>query len=233
MKNTKASAAGLDTNLIEYLQTVDTPTLSNAVELLQVRANNEGFASLEIRCFFPELPRLCGYAVTAQVETMSKAERIDIDAFIRLYKAVEDSPKPAVIVFQEIGPQPEYAAHCGEGMATTFRRLGAVGLVSDSGVRDIPEVRAIGFQYFARGAVASHGYFRIARVSAPVHVLGLPIRPQDLLHGDENGLIVVPKKGLEKLPSLVDAVRTRESQIFEFIRGPHFSLDKLRRRIVQ
>jgi regulator of RNase E activity RraA len=55
-------------------------------------------------------------------------------------------------------------------MATIFTRLGAVGLVSDCAVRDLPEVRAMGFQYFARGAVVSHGWFRIVRSGVPVHV---------------------------------------------------------------
>ncbi len=61
-------------------------------------------------------------------------------------------------------------------MATIFTRLGAVGLVSDCSVRDLPEVRVIGFQYFARGAVVLHGWFRIVRSGMPLQVGGLSIR---------------------------------------------------------
>jgi len=143
------------------------------------------------------------------------------------------SPKPAVVAFQEIGPQPDYAAHCGEVMATIFQRLGAVGLVSDCAVRDIPEVRALRFHYFARGAVASHAYFHIVRVGVPIQVCGLVIRPDDLLHGDENGLIVVPKEGFEKLPAAVDAVRARERALMEFVRGPEFNFDGLCQRMLE
>ncbi len=103
----------------------------------------------------------------------------------------KSSPKPAVVVLQEIGGYPDYAAHCGEVMSTVFTRLGAIGLVSDCGVRDLPEVRALGFHYFARGSVASHGSFRIVRTGVPVTVQGLAVRPGELLHGDENGLIIV------------------------------------------
>jgi len=78
-------------------------------------------------------------------------------------------------------------------MATTFRRLGAVGLVSDSGVRDLPESARARVSYFARGAVASHASFRIVRSNVPVQILGLVVQPGDLLHGDENGLVSVPK----------------------------------------
>jgi len=58
--------------LIDYVKTVDSPTLSNAIELLKVRPRHAGFAPLQIRCLFPELGRLCGYAVTAHVETLTQ-----------------------------------------------------------------------------------------------------------------------------------------------------------------
>ena len=59
---------------IEYLRGIDTPTLVNAIELLHLRPNQEGFTPLQIRCLFPELGRMCGYAVTAQVETLTQSE---------------------------------------------------------------------------------------------------------------------------------------------------------------
>jgi regulator of RNase E activity RraA len=210
---------------IEYLMTVDTPTLSNAIEVCGVRRWNTGFAPLGIRCLFPELGRLAGYAVTAQVETMTQTEPRDNRRFLELYQLVQQSPKPAVVVLQEIGAFPSYAAHCGEIMATFFTRLGAVGLVSDCGVRDLPEVRAMGFHYFARGAVASHAYFRIVRAGVPVQILGLEVRPGDILHGDENGLISVPA-GLEtRLPEAVAQVRSTERGLMDWIKGPRFNLE--------
>jgi regulator of RNase E activity RraA len=219
-------------SLVDYLKTVDTPTLSNAVEFLRVRPQNEGFAPYHLRCLFPELGRMVGYAVTAHVETMTKAA-IDWQVFFRLYQAVAEAPKPAVVVFQEAGPHPDFAAHCGEVMATIFKRVGAIGLVSDCAVRDVPEVRAMRFQYFAKGSVASHAHFRIVRLGIPVQVQGLVVHPQDLLHGDENGLITLPLEGLEKLPEAVDAVRSRERKLMEFVRGPEFTLDRLRNRMVE
>jgi hypothetical protein len=97
---------------IEWLKTVDTPTLANAVEQVGIRPNREGFTPSNIRCLFPELGRLCGYAVTAHVETISRTAPCDNREFIRLYEAVQASPKPAVIVFQEVGELPEFSAHC-------------------------------------------------------------------------------------------------------------------------
>jgi len=221
------------TNWVEYLKTVDTPTLSNAIETLRVRTPCAGFAPRQIACLFPQFGRMVGYAVTAQVETMTAAAAEERKVFMSLFEEVMNSPKPAVVAFQEIGPHADFAAHCGEIMATIFQRLGAVGLVSDCAVRDIPEVRALHFHYFARGAVASHANFHIVRVGVPIQVKGLGIRPGDLLHGDENGLLVVPKEGLEKLPAAVEGVRSKERALMEFVRGPAFTFEGLRERMLK
>jgi 4-hydroxy-4-methyl-2-oxoglutarate aldolase len=208
---------------IDYLKSVDAPTLANAIELLNLRPRHEGFTPLDVRCLFPELGRMVGYAVTAQVETVSTSEPFDITRFTELYQLVEASPKPAVIALQEIGGHPDFAAHAGEVMSTIFQRLGAVGLVSDCGVRDLPEVRALGFHYFARGSVASHANFRIARVGVPVNIRGLTVRPGDILHGDENGLLLVPHGIEEQLPAKVDEVRAKEGKLLEYVRSAGFS----------
>ena len=218
--------------LIEYLATVDTPTLSNAIELLHVRPRAEGFAPLGIRCLFPEFGRLCGYAVTAQVETMTATNPKREDPFIELFEAISRSLKPAVVVMQELGPHPDWAVHCGEVLATIFSRLGAVGLVSDCAVRDIPEVRALRFRYFARGAAASHANYRIVRVGVPVHVLGLAVQAQGLLHGDENGLITVPEATLESLQQAVTSVKSHERALMDFVQTPGFTADQLRGRFL-
>jgi 4-hydroxy-4-methyl-2-oxoglutarate aldolase len=125
-------------SLIEYLKTIDTPTLCNAVEVLRIRPPNYGFAPLQLNCLFPEFGRMCGYAVTAQVETVTQMGPLAGAGFYDLFEAVQASPKPTVVALQEIGGHGDYAAHCGEVMATIFTRLGAIGLISDCGVRDVP-----------------------------------------------------------------------------------------------
>lgn len=222
-----------EAEFVEYLKSVDTPTLCNAIELLGVRKHHEGFTPLEIRCLFPELGRMVGYAVTAQVETYTQMEPRDNSLFVDLYALVASSPKPAVVVLQEIGGMGNYAAHAGEVMSTIFQRLGAVGLVSDCAVRDIPEVRRLAFHYFARGSVASHANFRLARVGVPVQICGLVVKPGDLLHGDENGLALVPREKRELVAEMVERVRAREGTLLEYVRSPQFTLEGLRGRIVE
>jgi len=218
---------------IDYLKTIDTPTLINAIEEMKLRPHREGFTPLELRCLFPEFGRMCGYAVTAQVETISQTAPFELDQFVEMYRLVAAAPKPAVMVLQEVGGYGNYAAHCGEVMATFFNRMGAIGLVSDCAVRDIPEVRALGFHYFARGTVASHGNFRIVRSGVPVQILGMEVATGDVLHGDENGLIQVPKGIEAQLPEVVESLRARERKVMAFVRGENFDLTRFKEMVVE
>jgi 4-hydroxy-4-methyl-2-oxoglutarate aldolase len=218
---------------IEYLKSVDSPTLINAIELLKVRPRERGFTPVDIRCLFPEFGTMCGYAVTAQVETATQMEPFRLETFVELYRLVEKAPKPAVIVFQEIGGFGEFAAHAGEVMSTFFTRLGAVGLLSDCGVRDLLEVRALGFHYFARGSVASHANFRIARSGVPVQVRGMVVNPGDIIHGDLNGVISVPPVEIALLREAVETVRRKEKTVMDFVRSPEFSLQGFQNLVVE
>jgi regulator of RNase E activity RraA len=215
--------------LIARLAAIDTPTLANAIELLRVRNRVSGFCDRSMRCLFPELGTMCGFAVTAEGQTINADEPGELgEPFFDLCRLLEASPRPTVVVFREAGPLREFSAHCGEVMATTFKRLGSVGVVSDSGLRDLPEVRAMGVHYFAPGSVASHGNFKVVRVGMPITVCGLQIEPGDLLHGDANGLISVPAEGREKLPELAAAVTAGEKEVMDYIRSDEFTVDGLK-----
>ena len=222
----------MNSEFLSYLKTVDTPTLSNAIEELRVRARSEGFAPLSVRCLFPELGRMTGYAVTAHVETMTQMSALAGEPFHELFAAIAASAKPAVVVLQEIGSDNGFAAHCGEVMATIFQKLGAVGVVSDCGVRDLPEVRALRMHYFARGAVASHAHYRIVRANEPVHIEGMVVRPGEIVHGDENGLLVLPPCDAATLRAKVEKIRASEGALLAYIRSDGFTLEGLRERFL-
>lgn len=111
------------------------------------------------------------------------------------------------------------------GLATVFKRQGAIGLVSDCAVRDIPEVRAMGFRYFARGSVVRHANFHIVCVGVPIQIHGLRIATGDILHGDENGLLSVPGGYEKEIAGAVDNIRSRERRLMDWVRSDQFSLE--------
>ena len=62
-----------------------------------------------------------------------------------LWDALAATPKPAVLVFQDVSPTATHSVHLGDVMATIGVRLGAVGLVTDGAVRDLEGIRPLRF----------------------------------------------------------------------------------------
>ena len=216
---------------IEMLRSIDSPTVANAVEAFKVRDPTDGYASLHLRCMFPDLEPIVGYAVTCTVDTTSPLGRTPPRNLRVLYEAVADAPKPAVVVMHPVGPSRLRTLVGGDIVMTTATQLGAVGLVTDGAARDLGGVReyAPGFQVYACGTVVSHGTFRIVEVGMTVSICGLLIRPGDLLHGDENGLQTVPIEVVDGLLEEVERIRQREDGYRTFVTSEEFSLAELLR----
>jgi 4-hydroxy-4-methyl-2-oxoglutarate aldolase len=219
----------LTSDQFEELRHIDSPTLANAIEHFGVRGRVEGFAGWELRCAFPQLGSMAGYAVTCTADSTT-ASRRDDRGLLRLWEAVEAAPKPAVVVIKDIGPDRSRSCHMGEVMATTAKALGAVGCISDGGLRDVNEVKSLGgFQYFCPGFVVSHGNPVICEVNVPVTLAGLSVEPGDLLHGDVNGVLVIPESIADRVVEQALRVREAEREVLEFLRKPGLTVDALRR----
>ncbi len=213
---------------LDALRQIDSPTVSNAIEQFGVRPRVEGFAGWELRCAFPELGSMVGYAVTCTADTTTES-RGGARGLLPLWEAVEAAPKPVVVVIKDIGPERGRSCHMGEVMATTAKALGAVGCISDGGLRDVVEVRALGgFQYFCPGFVVSHGNPVICEVNVPVALDGLAVRPGDLLHGDVNGVLVIPLDVADRVAEQAQGVRAAERLVLDFVRSPGLTVEKLR-----
>jgi 4-hydroxy-4-methyl-2-oxoglutarate aldolase len=209
---------------IAMLRETDSPTIANAIERFKVRDRCDGFIGGRVRCLFPDLGRMVGHALTV---TMSNAHGpvASRDGFWRMFEALAQMPKPSILAVQDISGAPNRVALCGEVMATLARRLGAVGYVTDGAVRDVEEVRALGLHYFAGDVVVSHANFWIADVGVPINLDGQTIRTGDLLHGDANGIVVVPTEVLPDLPDAIATVRRNERELMDFIDSADFTLD--------
>jgi 4-hydroxy-4-methyl-2-oxoglutarate aldolase len=213
----------LDPAVLEALKRYDSPTLSNAIETFDVRPRDEGFASQDARCMFPDLGVMVGYAATAMMRARGKATN-DPEP---LWAHVRAVPAPRVVVVQDLDVPPAHGALWGEVMANTFTALGCVGTVTDGSVRDLDEARAIGFHFFARDVSVSHAYVRTESIGEPVCVGGLTVRPGDLLHGDKHGVLLIPKEIAAELPAAADKVVAQEQEFIRWVRSSEFDPDRL------
>lgn len=210
---------------LEALKAIDTPTICNAIERFKVRNDVTGFTGMDIHCLYPQLGITTGYALTVTVDSTTPDAKRDNQAWMEWVRAMAVAPKPIFLVFQDVGLNPEKSAHMGEMMASLAKRLGAVALLTDGGVRDILEVERLGFQYFAAGVVVAHGNPRLLQVNVPVTIDGLRIEPGDLLHGDLNGVTKIPTEIAAQTVEMALKIRQEEADMLAYINGPDFSVE--------
>lgn len=208
---------------LAFLAGIDSPTVANAIERLKLRDRSEGYLGGNVACAFPELGTMVGTALTVTVDNaVGRAARQD--GYWALWEALDAASGPTVIVMKDASATPHRVAYAGEIMVTLAQRLGAVGIVTDGALRDVAEVRAKGFHYFMRHAVVSHADFELSKVGDPVLVDGQLVRTGDILHGDANGVVIVPGEALADLPAAVAAVQAAETRDLDYLASAEFTL---------
>ncbi len=146
----------LDHDHLEALRAIDSSTIANAIETFGLRPRVAGYVGYDIRCIFPDLAPTVGYAVTCTVDSTTEGRQgIGFDD---LFSMLARAPKPAIVVMQDVGPDRPHSCHAGEIMATRMKRLGAVAILTDGGLRAVQQIRALGgVQLFCSGLVVAHG----------------------------------------------------------------------------
>jgi regulator of RNase E activity RraA len=215
-------AARLTPEQFAELQAIDSPTVANAIESFNIRGRVQGYVGMDVRCLISGLGTMLGYAVTCKGDSTTEGKNVARE-HQKLYEAIAASPKPALVVIQDDGRDRLHSCHAGEMMATTMKRVGAIGIVTDGGLRDIVEVRSLGgFHYFGAGLVVAHGNPLIYDVGSDVTISGVKIRSGDLLHGDENGITVIPDEIADKVAGESMKVRESEQARLRQILSPEF-----------
>jgi 4-hydroxy-4-methyl-2-oxoglutarate aldolase len=200
------------------LRTISTPTVCNAIETFNVRSRNEGFMDSTITCRFPELGAVVGYAVTAKIRA-AEPPRIEVP-HSKVWTEFERVPKPWVVVIEDLDYPNPAGSFWGEVNASVYKALGAVGTITNGGVRDLPEVRATGFQFFSSCVLVSHAYVHVVEYGGPVLVGGLTVRPGDLLHGDEHGVASIPHEIAGEILKAAQAIEAAERRLIDYARSP-------------
>ena len=213
---------------LDLLRSFDTPTICNVIELFEVRPATTGYMDRRIRCWFPNLPPMVGYAVTSTLMGSVPPRRPTAYKMIdRQLEAFAEVPAPQVMVFQDLD-DPSRAAAFGDVMCSIYRAFGAAGLVSGGPGRDIEQVRALNFPVFAGGVICSHGYPQIVDVNVPVSVGGVVVHPGDLLHADANGVTTIPHEIASEVAHACREFADAEAVILDYLRdNPTPSLKEL------
>jgi len=206
--------------MLEALKEFDTPSITNVVATypdnplclgLYNPWTQNWYTDQSIRCMYPELGPVVGFAVTCVYGLPDPPyHRL---TFMDVIDALDASPKPAILVFEQRFP-PEIAGKVGlsgGNMTTAMQAVGCVGAISNGPSRDIDEIRPLRFQYLLSGIAPGHGPTAVHAVNVPVIVAGMDVAPGEIIHMDENGAVKFPADKLEAVLTNVRKLRDEET----------------------
>ncbi|MGD0602879.1 MAG: 4-carboxy-4-hydroxy-2-oxoadipate aldolase/oxaloacetate decarboxylase [Streptosporangiaceae bacterium] len=114
----------------------------------------------------------------------------------------------------------------GELLATSLAVRGVRGLVIEAGVRDVAELRAMGFGVWS-AAVSAQGTVKETpgAVNVPISVGGQVIRPGDAIIADDDGVVCVPRGDVSQALAAAQARVGREAQTRQALADGQLGLD--------
>ena len=95
-------------------------------------------------------------------------------------------------------------------------------------MRDLDEVRTLGFQFVAAHISVSHAYVHLVDFGLPVKVGGLWVKPGDLVHADQHGVVTIPPDLAPKIPDAVAKIEATERRIISLCQSREFSAERLK-----
>jgi len=203
---------------LKLLGQFDTPTISNVIELFEIRPRSAGYMDGRIRACFPEMPPIVGFASTAMMRTAHPRAEGDVYSSLEVQVArFTELAGPAIVVFQDLD-DPPVGATFGEVMCASYQCFGAVGIITNGPARDLDQVRRLGFAAFSSGVIASHSYSHITGIHHLVRVGGMEVRPGDLLHADANGVCNIPHGIASEVARAASEFVAAEAVVLEFAR---------------
>lgn len=142
----------------------------------------EQVMDIGIRPLWPSTPRVAGPAFTVRCPP---GDNLMLHAAI--YRA-----EPGSVIVVESGDVDHALA--GGNVCAVARRRGITAIVADGVIRDLAEVREMGFPVFARGVIPIPGTkAAVEPLDVPVRCGGVLVNPGDIVVADEEGIVVTPR----------------------------------------
>lgn len=213
----------IEESLLNLLRRVDTPTVCNAIEVVQGRRGFANFTRGTMICTEPGRA-VVGFAVTAQIAALTPpTEPQEVIRVRRMeyYRTMHDAPKPSVAVVEDMDWPNCIGAYWGEINTTVHKGFGMAGALTNGVVRDLGDLPA-GFAVIAGSVGPSHGYVHVRSIGQPVRIMGMIVQPGDLVHADRHGAVVVPADMIAHIGAAIGKLQETERLILDPARRPGF-----------
>ena len=207
--------------MVEAYRHVEVASVSDAAEQL---LHERRYMSHKMQPIFPT--KFAGTAITV---LLKKEENKDPNALSGMLSAIDDGGPGSVYVMKvEDG---EDTAGMGGLMGTAMFARGFAGAVIDGGVRDLPQLRKIGFPVYSTGPVPSTAvsHYRFAGQNLPVEVGGIQVNAGDIVVADQDGIAVVPRAHAAEVLILAQKLDDTEHSMYPYIEKFHSVVEAVKK----
>jgi len=155
---------------------------------------------------------MLGYAFPVRVEAVFAAPDVP---YVGLLKALDAVGKDQVYVTPSNrnngGNHP--AAFWGELLSTACKHKGVAGALTDGPVRDTTRMQSLGFKVFGvqTSPLDINSRYEVVEHNVPVEIDGVVINPGDLIVGDVDGVVIVPKNAIAEVIARVEEKNSGEN----------------------
>ncbi len=193
-------------DLIAGFMTLSTPTVSDAMDKLQIKCGCEGMMPITLG------KKFVGPAFTVRYAPKDLTPP-NVGDFI------DDVKEGEVVVIDNRG-----RTDCtvwGDIMTCLAVSKKIAGTVIDGVCRDVDGIRELGYPMFTRGHFMVTGKDRVTleAVNEKVVICGVRVAPGDLIMGDQTGVLVIPRERAEEILRLALKIEEAENGIIEAIKG--------------
>ena len=194
---TEGSHLGGDATAV--LRDAPVAVISDALDRMGYR---DQVLDLAIRPLWPEA-RLAGVAVPVVIVADTSEPELPYDGELTALDGLRPGDVPLFVVEEGVR-----CASWGELFSCAAIGRGAAGVVVDGYVRDAAAIEALGFPTFARGLSPVDTFARavVTGVDVETRAGGVGVRPGDLVVGDVDGIVIVPR---EMAADVAEAVVTK------------------------
>ena len=217
----------MNDSLLKLLQSVDTPTVCNAIEVAQGKRGFDDFTRGTMVCSAPG-QAMVGYARTARIQAVHPpSEDAGVIKARRMayYKYMSEGPRPGVAVVQDMDVPNAIGAYWGEINTNVHKAFGLAGALTDGVMRDLGDLPE-GFPVVAGSIGPSHGFVHVLDFDQPVELKGMRVTPGALVHADRHGAVVIPEDVVGVLEGAIAQLFKSENVVLDATKGKRISFEE-------
>lgn len=215
---------------ISCLKEFDTPTICNALELIDGTRRNYGYTTRSFHVTNKDSGPVVGFAKTATIRSLMPShlstEELTCER-VKYYRYINEGEHPKICVMQDIdGSDSGRGPFWGEFNTRIHVSLGVTAVVTNGTIRDVTNLPN-NVLILSSGLRPSHANVHIVDYKKQVNVKGMVVSDGDVIHADIHGAVCFPSTIAHEVQKYAKVFIESERPIIEGCKSKGLSIEEI------